>query len=100
MANPAYTEIFILKKLFEKAGIPFDFSERPLEHGWQICYPSQANCIFSVIELDGSYGSQVDKLEVCGPIRDLDSDNVIGFMSASATFKLIAEFHKKYVMMS
>ncbi len=100
MTNPTYDEIFILKEMLEKAGIPFDFANRPLEHGWQICYPSKCSSVFSVIELDGSCGSQVDKLEVCGPIRDFASDSVIGFMSASATFKLIAEFHKRYVMMS
>lgn len=88
-----YKEIWKLKRMLEKAHIPFDWIE-----GWgygekeiiklkkiapnlidryQICYPkgsfhNEANRWISVIEGFGTYGSERDRLEIMGGLTPME----------------------------
>lgn len=84
-----YSEIHVLRKMLEKAQIPFDMS--PLFGGYQICYPSHTNVICSVIEHDGSYGHHDDLLEVMGLLTKEEAiwDDVVGNLTAEDVFNRI-----------
>ena len=102
-----YKEIFRLKRMLEKAEIPFDWIENfgydkkllskypdLLEH-YQICYPCKddGKGWISVIEGFGTYGSEQDRLEIMGgftPWEEYDGrDSVIGYLTANNVFKRI-----------
>lgn len=91
-----YTEIFKLKKMLEKAKIPFAF----IEHhsvGYQILYPAggeKRQC--SVIEHSFSYGNKQDLLEIMGLLTDeeLKYDDVVGYLSAENVFYRIKEHYE------
>lgn len=88
-----YKEIYLLKEMLEKENIPFIF--RDLFDGFQICYPNIKNKICSVIEHNGSYGHNQDKLEIMGLISDEEtSDDVLGYLTAENVFNRI---YKHYV---
>lgn len=66
-----YKEIFKLKEMLEKAGIPFEMSS--FFDGYQIGYPSLKDdeyTVCSVIEHNGSYGRESDLLEIMGLLTD------------------------------
>ena len=99
-------EIFRLKRMLEKAEIPFKFiknfgydetllSEYPdiLEH-YQICYPQEGEGMkISVIEGLGTHGREQDKLEILGGFTPWEQfkhgDSPIGFLTAKNVFKRI-----------
>lgn len=101
-----YKEIFRLKKMLEDAKIPFDFFEMepqartiiPEWEHWHINYPSQANCIVSVIEGIGTYGEQDDKLEIMGGLTKEEKEEgyeVIGWLTAEEVFNRIKELEEE-----
>ena len=107
-------EIFRLKRMLEKAEIPFEFiegfgydkslkEELPdlMEH-YQICYPSRRNMKISVIEGFGTFGREQDRLEIMGGLTPYEQfhhgDSPIGFLTAENVFKRIKkdwEEHKE-----
>lgn len=107
-------EIFRLKRMLEKAEIPFEFiegfghdkslkEEFPdlMEH-YQICYPSRRNMKISVIEGFGTFGREQDRLEIMGGLTPWEQfhhgDSPIGFLTAENVFKRIKkdwEEHKE-----
>ena len=107
-------EIFRLKRMLEKAEIPFEFiegfgydkslkEELPdlMEH-YQICYPSRRNMKISVIEGFGTFGREQDRLEIMGGVTPYEQfhhgDSPIGFLTAENVFKRIKkdwEEHKE-----
>ncbi len=97
MAKENYKEIFRLKEMLEKAGIPFVFKEfNDFRDGFQILYPEgntkeEQKNVCSVIEHIFSYGNEVDKLEIMGLLTDEESefDTVKGFLSAENVFERI-----------
>lgn len=86
-----YNEILRLKEMLIQHGIPFEFSE--FHGGYHVCYPSKDNVICSVIEHDGSYGREKDKLEIQGLLteQELDEtdDTVLGYLTAENVFTRI-----------
>ena len=109
-------EIFKLKRMLEKAEIPFEFIEsfgydksllravapELLEH-YHICYPSQGKGQrISVVEGFGTYGREQDKLEIMGGFTPYEQfrhgDSPLGFRTAANAFKRIKkdwEEHKE-----
>lgn len=109
-----YKEIFKLKRMLERAEIPFDFishfdrlagaegTERAqqlrdlfpdFEH-YQLCYPSDDNRWISVVEGLGTYGSDDDLLEIMGGDKPYDrykngGPTVQGYLSARTVFNKI-----------
>lgn len=91
-----YKEIFRLKEMLEKENIPFVF--RNLFDGFQICYPNIKNKVCSVIEHEGSYGHNQDKLEIMGLLYDEETDDdVLGYLSAENVFNRIYKHYKENV---
>lgn len=91
-----YKEIFRLKEMLEKENIHFIF--RDLFDGFQICYPDIKNKVCSVIEHDGSYGHNQDRLEIMGLISDEETnDDVLGYLTAEDVFNRIYKHHKENV---
>ena len=101
-----YKEIFKLKRMLEKADIPFEFIEGfgydkslkaiypdLLDH-YQICYPvfDPEKRIISVIEGFGTHGAEQDKLEIMGlltPWERFEGNTVVGWLTAENVFKRI-----------
>lgn len=105
-------EIFKLKRMLEKSGIPFDWipnwgystddvedirkvSPDLVEH-YQICYPSQSKDQWiSVIGGFGVYGEKEDRLEIMGGLtpwekfNDDEGDEIIGHLTAHNVYKRI-----------
>ena len=98
-------EIFRLKRMLEKAEIPFEFIEHfgyaeklkkeflgLLDH-YHICYPSRKNIKISVVEGLGTYGREQDRLEIMGGLTPWEQfkhgDSPIGFLTAKNVFKRI-----------
>lgn len=88
-----YNEILRLKEMLTQHQIPFDFSE--FHGGYHICYPSEDNVICSVIEHDGSYGREEDKLEIQGLLTEQEleetDDTVLGYLTAEDVFARISK---------
>ena len=101
-----YKEIFRLKRMLEKANIPFEFVEcfgydkrllsafpDIMDH-YQIFYPSKGeDQKISVIGGFGAYGSEQDRLEIMGGLTPYEQfchgDSPIGFLTAENVFKRI-----------
>lgn len=83
-----YKEIFRLKELLEKANIPFEFRE--FFDGYQLCYPviKENERVCSVIEHMGSYGHEIDRLEIMGLLfpKEREVNSVKGCLSATRVF--------------
>lgn len=115
MKKSPYKEIFKLKQMLEKEGIPFDwipnwgYSEAQLEkmklidsklvEHYQICYPSKGkNQWISVIGGFGVYGEDEDKLEIMGGFTPWEKfnnkDEVIGYLTARNVFNRIKKHYK------
>lgn len=91
-----YKEIFLLKEMLEKENIPFIF--RNLFDGFQICYPDIKNKVCSVIEHEGSYGHNQDRLEIMGLISDEETnDDVLGYLTAEDVFNRIYKHFKENI---
>ena len=89
-----YKEIFRLKGMLEKAGVPFKWIVRDDAGGYQICYPVGGSaCVCSVIEHCFSYGNKFDKLEIEGLMTEkekaLHKDTVLGNLTAEDVFSRI-----------
>lgn len=112
-----YKEIFKLKKMLEKEGIPFEFIDRfddmvpegkrekmrelcPDFEYYQICYPSNDNRWISIIQGLGTYGDEEDLLEIMGGMKpyDLYENNgesvVEGWLTADKVFRRIKTHYK------
>lgn len=102
-----YKEIFKLKRMLEKADIPFEFvecfgydkrllSEYPdiMDH-YQIFYPSKGkDQKISVIGGFGAYGAEQDKLEIMGLLTpweryEYGDEPVIGGLTARNVYQRI-----------
>ena len=100
-------EIFKLKRMLEKANIPFDYIENfgydprlksvypdIMEH-YHICYPSSGDDrVISVVEGLGTYGREQDRLEIMGGLTPYEQfeygpDGPIGFLTAKNVFRRI-----------
>jgi len=112
-----YKEIFKLKEILEKAGIPFEwtenwgYSEEQLEklkqdapeliEHYQICYPifDPKYRWISVIEGWGTYGAERDRLEIMGGFtpweRYTENNTVIGGLTAKNVFNRIQQHYKE-----
>jgi len=86
-----YTEILRLKEMLEKDDIPFVF--RPQFDGYTIKYGED---VCSVIEHDGSYGSDKNLLEIMGLLtkKEQKDDDILGYLSAENVFKRIKKHYK------
>ena len=100
-----YKEIFKLKRMLEKADIPFEFIEcfgydkkllstfpDIMDH-YQIFYPSKGeDQKISVIGGFSAYGYEKDKLEIMGlltPWERFEGNTVVGWLTAENVFKRI-----------
>ena len=90
-----YNEIFKLKKLLEKARIPFVWKERKESNGYQILYPDTEDVVCSVIEHSFSYGNEKDLLEIQGLMTKREEieycDNVLCNLTAASVFERIGK---------
>ena len=82
MANAKYQEILRLEAMLKENNIPYE--KREILNGWQICYPSLIKRVCSVIEHDGSYGREEDRLEIMGLLTAEEEkyDSVVGHLTA------------------
>lgn len=86
-----YQEIFTLKSMLEEAGIPFAFLDGFLG-GFRLRYPSDTQCVCSVIQHRYSYGNYDDKLEIMGLAKDKE-DSVEGWLTAEDVFSRIQKHY-------
>lgn len=79
----AYNEIFKLEKLLRNAGIPYILYE--VYDGYQI----RLNNEISVIQHCFSYGGELDLLEICGAMSEIELNNsyYLGYLTAEDVFK-------------
>jgi len=95
-----YSEIFKLKDMLEKEGIPFVWMDKSHLYGAvdeemyhiRVLTPApDARRIVSVIQGWGSYGEEDDKLEIMGLLTDEESerDSVAGWLTAQDVFSRI-----------
>lgn len=90
-----YNEILKLKSMLEEAGIVFDFYPRKVINddcdGYQICYPSDAGRVCSVIEGALTYGGVCDRLEIMGLLtKEERKDGIVkGWLTAEDVFARI-----------
>lgn len=112
-------EIFKLKRMLEKEGIPFEwipnwgYSPEILEkmkrinpdlvEHYQICYPSSGEKQWiSVIGGFGAYGEREDKLEIMGGFTPWErfetEDTVIGHLTARNVFNRIKKHYERSII--
>ena len=99
-----YKEIFKLKQMLEKEKIPFDFTCESYPNSnfisYRLEYPNKykldGSRIISVVEGSGSYGREVDKLEIMGLLtpEEAERDSVAGWVTAENVFKRIKEHYE------
>ena len=91
MAREIYQEILRLEVMLQENNIPCEKGE--VLNGWQICYPCFAliKRVCSVIEHDGSYGREEDRLEIMGLLTAEEEkyDLVAGHLTAEDVFSRI-----------
>lgn len=106
-----YKEIFKLKVMLDKANIPYEFLDRSFidydKH--DIDYPfyqiivyepkkyGESFRLISVIQGHGSYGENLDLLEIQGCLtsKEEDEDSVKGYLTAVEVFKRIKKNYNK-----
>ena len=90
-----YTEIFRLEEMLEKENIPFEFFDNG--KSYQICCPDSKDRYISVIQGGGSYGQNLDKLEIMGLLteEEMEDDTVLGYLTAEEVFKRIKKHLKE-----
>ena len=90
-----YKEIFRLKEMMDKSGIPYTFNQNHFD-GYHLMYPDKGDVVCSVVEFEGSYGYKEDRLEIQGLMTTEEKketqDDVLGHLSAEDVFGRIA-FH-------
>lgn len=77
-----YQEILKLKKMLEKANIPFVFTTK--FDGYQI----RLNDECDAVEFNGTYGAEDDLIEIMGALTSYESfnDDVCGHLTAKEVF--------------
>lgn len=98
--NPRYMEIRKLDAMLKAANIPH-VTERDMD-GWHIWYPLRGERVISVIEKFGSYGSEVDTLEIMGLLtpEEEECDSVAGYLSAENVYERIARHYMEHFFQS
>lgn len=99
-----YTQIFELKKMLEKAKIPFDFANESwsINYGtytkYHIYYPNSTRTVCSCIQGTHTYGNKKDLLEIMGLLTKAEEkmDEVTGWLTAKEVFKRIKQHHKRF----
>ena len=75
-----------LASMLQTAEIPFEM--RPVHDGYQVCYPSVANCISDAVCHDFSYGHEKCLLEIMGLVDEEEvGDTVEGWLTAEQVFE-------------
>ena len=97
-ANPSYQEILKLDRMLTDANIPHTLS-RSFD-GWTVCYPTERrsdDCIMDAIEHSGSYGKEIDKLEIMGLLtpEEEERDSVLGYLTAEDVFERIRKHYNR-----
>lgn len=94
-----YKEILVLKNMLDDEGIPYVIN--PEFGGYHLEYPCSQTRednerICSVIEHNGSYGREVDKLEIMGLLTDEEykCDTVAGYLTAEDVFNRIKQHYE------
>lgn len=99
-----YTEILKLKEMFEKANIPFTFTddffglkERLKDSAWLAqkysyqypAYQIRLGSLADVIQYRGSYGNAQNLLEIMGGLteEEMEYNSVLGYLTAEEVFK-------------
>lgn len=102
-----YKEIFRLKEMLNKANIPFEYKNR----GWELPYYYRLTIEFhqigypnlnlnervcSVVEGDGTFGADADRLEIMGLLTDEEYEDscVLGGLTAEEVFERISKHYK------
>lgn len=92
MVRSCYKEIYKLRNLLDSVGIPYVF-ENGFLNGAALAYPNrnEGEFVCSVIEHDGSYGRNDDKLELMGLLTEEERsyDEVVGYLTAEDVFSRI-----------
>lgn len=90
-----YNEILKLKEMLQNNGIPFEIDN--MFGGYTIKYPSFEECVCSVIEHNGSYGHDDDKIEIMGLLTDeeYEEDTVVGWLTANDVFDRIKKHYEE-----
>lgn len=93
-----YKEILRLEKMLSDANIPYQISE--LHGGYHIIYPSNSECVCSIVEHSFSYGVEKDLLEIMGLLTDeekaedvCDDSAVKGNLPAEDVFERISKHY-------
>lgn len=93
-----YKEILRLGKMLSDADIPYQISE--LHGGYHIVYPSDSECVCSVVEHSFSYGAENDLLEIMGLLTEQEKaediccdSSVIGHLPAENVFERISKHY-------
>ena len=75
-----------LASMLLAAGIPFE--GREIWEGYQVCYPSVANCVSDAVCHGFSYGHEDGLLEIMGLVDEAEvGDSVEGWLSAEQVFE-------------
>lgn len=85
-----YKEIFKLKKMLEREGIPFGFNNSFFgDNSYQIVVYKYDKIICDAVQHTWSYGNNKDLIEICGGLtkEELKSDTVLGYLTAEEVFK-------------
>ena len=95
MANAKYQEILRLEVMLQENNIPHE--KREFLGGWRICYPNNAEVVCSVIEHDGSYGREEDRLEIMGLLTADEEkyDSVVGHLTAEDVLSRIKKDYEE-----
>lgn len=93
--NKKYREIKRLYEMLVEAEIPCEI-ERTMD-GWQVFYPNKKERISDAIEFTGSYGCEVNKLEIMGLLtyEELEKNFVAGYLTAEDVFERWEKDYKK-----
>ena len=86
----SYNEILRLEEMLKREGIPYEKEE--FLGGYHIMYiPTEEGHVCSVIEHNGSYGREEDKLEIMGLLTPEEAmfDDVVGWLTAEEVFERI-----------
>ena len=79
-------QILRLGSMLQAANIPFEL--RDCWEGYQICYPSIANCISDAVCHGFSYGHEKGLLEIMGLVNEEEvGDSVEGWLTAEQVFE-------------
>lgn len=95
ITNPKYTEIIRLHEMLDKAGIPHTFEK--FMDGWQVCYPQGEDCVMDAIQHCGSYGRELNLLEIMGLLttEEAEHDSVVGWLNAEDVFERIRKHYSE-----